>query len=286
MPRLLALLLALCTVAAVAACSGSAKDASTATARDVDVPGVDTSQFTPRERHEFSQYVQELPSPCRDVAVPVAQCVLEKRACQACLPAAQAIAKAVRDGMAREQVQDLYKQRFDASSTQAIPIDGSPTRGSATARVTLVEFADFECPFCQQMAPKLDAIVEKRKEHVLFVYKFMPLKAHPHGVPAARAAIAAQQQGKFWEMHHLLFANREHLEPADLEGYAKGLGLDMDRFHADVDSAQTSSRLDTDRRLADGLNVHGTPTIFIDGREYDTKADLVEWLDQEIAARK
>ena len=74
----------------LASCGGSAKDVSTATEQDVELPGVDTSQFTPRERHEFSQFVRELPAPCKDVAVPVAQCVLEKRACAVCLPAAQA----------------------------------------------------------------------------------------------------------------------------------------------------------------------------------------------------
>src|SRR5579859_4397709 len=249
MRRLLALVLALATCAAAAACSGGAKDATTATSRDVEVPGVDTSEFTPRERHEFSQYVQELPAPCKDVAVPVGQCVLEKRACPACLPAAQAIAKAVREGMAREQVQGLYKQRFDPSAAQAIPLDGSPARGGEQGHVTLVEFADFECPFCQQLAPKLDAMLEKRRDQVRFVYKFFPLKVHPHGVPAAKAAIAAQNQGKFWEMHHVLFANGKNLEPQDIDGYAKSIGLDMDRFHKDMESPETQARIDADRKL-------------------------------------
>lgn len=273
-------------LAAAAACSGSARDPSTATALDVDLPGVDTSQFTPRERHEFSQYVRELPAPCKDVAVPIAQCVLEHRACDACLPAAQAVAKAVREGMAREQVEDLYKQRFDASTARGIPVDGSPVRGPESARVVVVEFADFECPFCQKIAPELDKLWEKRADKVRFVYKFMPLSMHPHGEPAARAAIAAMAQGKFWEMHHLLFANGQHLEPGDIDGYAKSLGLDLDRFHADMQSPATKARLDADHKLADDLHVRGTPTIFIDGREYDSKIDMGEWLDQEIAAHR
>jgi protein-disulfide isomerase len=270
-----------------AACSGSARDASTATAQDVELPGVDTSQFTPRERHEFSQFVRELPAPCKDVAVPVAQCVLERRACAACLPAAQAVAKAVREGMAREQVEDLYKQRFDPSSTRAISVDGSPTRGPEGARVVVVEFADFECPFCQRIAPELDAAWDKRRDKVLFVYKFMPLAMHPHGEAAARAAIAAQAQGRFWVMHHLLFTNGQHLEPSDIDGYAQSIGLDMDRFHADEQSPATKARLDADRKLADDLHVKGTPTIFIDGREFEPRGqDLGDWLDQEIAAHR
>ena len=153
-----------------------------------------------------------------------------------------------------------------------------------TPPVVFIEFADFECPFCQKVAPELDAIWEKRRDKVRFVYKFMPLTMHPHGEPAARAAIAAQLQGKFWPMHHALFANGQHLEPADLEGYARAAGLDVDRFRADLNSPQVTARLAADRKLADDLGVKGTPTLFIDGREYDSKVDLSEWLDQAIAA--
>lgn len=275
-----------CVAAAPAGCGGAPRGASSAAPQDVDLPGVDTREFTPREKHEFSEYVTELPAPCKDVAVPIAQCLLEKRPCAACLPAAQAIAKAVRDGMAREQIEDLYKERFDASSVKTIPLDGSPSRGPLDAPVVIVEFADFECPFCQKVAPELDALWEKHKDTVRFVYKFMPLQMHPHSEIAARAAIAAQDQGKFWEMHHELFANGQHLEPADLDSYAKAIGLDMARFQADMSSPATKARLDADKKLADDLGVKGTPTIYIDGREYDAKIDIDDWIDQEIAAKK
>ena len=149
--------------------------------------------------------------------------------------------------------------------------------------MTIVEFADFECPFCQKLAPELDALFEKRPGKVRFVFKFMPLSMHPHGEIAARAAIAAQAQGKFWEMHHLLFANGEHLEDTDLDTYAKGLGLDMTRFHSDLQSPATKARLDADRKLADDLGVKGTPTLYVDGREYDAKIELGDWIDSEIA---
>jgi protein-disulfide isomerase len=273
-------------VALAAACGGPPAADAGASSQDVDLPGVDTSSFTPREKHELSQYVKELPAPCPQVAVSVAQCVLENRACAACLPAAKVIAQAVRDGMAREQVQDLYKQRFDVSSAKSIPVEGSPARGPQAGPVVLVEFADFECPFCQKLAPELDSLWEKHKDKVLFVYKFMPLSMHPHGELAARAAIAAQAQGKFWEMHHQLFANGQHLEQSDVEGYAKAIGLDVARFRADMQSAATSARLDADRKLADQLQVKGTPTIYIDGRQYDTKADIEQWLESDIAASK
>jgi protein-disulfide isomerase len=185
--------------------------------------------------------------------------------------------------MAQEQIEAMYKQRFDPASAKQIPVDGSPVRGPDSAPVTVVEFADFECPFCQRIAPELDELFEKRSAKVRFVYKFMPLSMHPHGEPAARAAIAAQAQGKFWEMHHQLFSNGTHLEDADIESYAKTLGLDLTRFHADLQAPATKARLDADRKLADALGVKGTPTLFINGREYDAKVDLAEWLDAEIS---
>jgi protein-disulfide isomerase len=265
-------------------CGGASSPAASPSAQEVDLPGIDASSFTPREKHELARYVAEFPAPCPEVAVSVAQCVLEKRPCAACLPAARAIAQAVREGLAREQVQDLYKERFDASSTKRIPLEGSPSRGPEGGPVVVVEFADFECPFCQKIAPELDALWASHKDKVRFVYKFMPLAMHPHGELAARAAIAAQMQGKFWEMHHQLFANGQHLEPADLEAYAKAIGLDVDRFRADMQSPAVTARLDTDRKLADQLGVKGTPSIYIDGRAYDSKVDMEQWVESDIAA--
>jgi protein-disulfide isomerase len=277
---------AVVAVVALGAASSCADQPDPATpSNDVDLPGVDTHDFTPREKHEFTRFVKELASPCASVAAPIATCIAEKRPCTGCLPAAQAIAKAVREGMTREQVEDIYKQRFDAKSSHDIPLEGSPSRGPESAPVVVVEFADFECPFCQKMAPELDQMWEARKDKVRFVYKFLPLAMHPHGEPAARAAIAAGVQGKFWQMHEKLFANGKHLEDQDLDVYAKALGLDLQRFHADMQSAATKERIDEDKKLADALSVKGTPTIYVDGREYDTKVDLNEWVDQELSAK-
>jgi len=276
--------LAICVaVGSATACQEEHAEVPSAAVEPDDLPGVDTRELTPREKHELARYVGAFAAPCPDVAVPVGQCVREKRACRACVPAVLAVAKAVREGMASEQVEAMYRQRFDPGAAKAIPIDGSPVRGADSAPVTVVEFADFECPFCQRLAPELDDLLAKRAGKVRFVYKFMPLSMHPHGEQAARAAIAALAQGKFWEMHHQLFANGTHLEDTDLEAYAKGLGLDLGRFKADLQSPATKARLDADRKLADDLGVKGTPTLYIDGREYDAKVELGEWLDSEIA---
>lgn len=270
-------------------CHGQATGADTtkdpaAAPTDVNLPGVDTSMLTPREKREWSQHVSELLAPCSDTPVSIAQCVTDKRSCARCVPAAKYVLRGVRDGMSTEQIEKSYHNRFDADRVKNVPIDGSPTVGPDSAPVTVVEFADFECPYCAIEAPILDKMVQAHPAQVRFVYKFFPLQAHPHGESAARAAIAAMNQGKFWPMHDMLFANRDHLEQADVDGYAKQLGIDVAKLHQDMAAQATTDRIDCDKKLGESVGVQGTPTIFINGREYDMHQDLDEWIGMEVQA--
>ena len=256
----------------------------------VEVPGVDTSTLTPRERREFSTYVTEFLAPCPDVPVSLAQCVREKRACGKCAPAAKLVAKSVRDGMSREQVEAAYKNRFAPDRVKNVPVDGSPVKGAEDAPVTVVEFADFECSACGRANPAVEKVLETQKGNVRFVFKHYPLPIHPHGEAASRAAFAAGQQGKFWEMHKKLFDNQRHLEAMDLEGYAKDLGLDLAKFRADAKGQAATDRIDRDKKLGDSLGLKGTPTFYINGREFNFRSDLVgelnEWIEAEVGGAK
>jgi protein-disulfide isomerase len=249
---------------------------------DVNLEGVDTAQLTAREKKEWSQYVSELLSPCSNVPVPIAQCVQEKRDCKKCVPAAKYVLRAVKDGLTREQVEKAYKNRFDADKVKSVPIDGSPVKGPESAAITLVEFADFECPHCGEFAPVLDKAIQEHKNDVRFVFKFYPLPGHPHADIAARAGIAAWRQGKFWEMHHALFLNQRHLEQPDLDSYAKELGLDVSRFHADMQANETTERIAKDKKLGEDLQIQGTPSLFINGRSYDGHQDLGDWIALDL----
>lgn len=253
---------------------------------DVTLEGVDTSQLTPREKKEFSSYVSEFLSPCQSVPVSIAQCIQEKRSCDQCKPAAKFVLRSVKDGMTRDQVEKAYKGRFDASGIKNVPIDGSPTMGPDSAVVTIVEFADFECPHCGLVAPQLDKLAQDHKNEVRLVYKFYPLPSHTHADIAARAGIAAMAQGKFWPMHHAMFQNQQHLEQTDLDSYAKEIGLDVSRFHADMQSKDTTDRIAKDHKLGEDLQIQGTPSIFINGRNYDGHQELPDWVNQEIASAK
>ncbi len=262
--------------------SANANHGATGPAADVTLPGVDTSMLTSREKREWSAYVSELLAPCSDTPVSLAQCVREKRSCSRCVAGAKFVLRGVRDGLSQEQVEKSYHNRFDADRIKNVPLDGSPSKGPESAPVTLIEFADFECPFCAMESPVLETFWQAHQANVRFVYKFFVIPSHAHGESAARAAIAAGNQGKFWEMHDMLFANRDHLEGADVDGYAKALRLDLVKLHTDMQAKATTDRIERDKKLGESLAVNSTPTIYVNGRDFDPRQDLEDWFNLEM----
>ncbi len=155
-----------------------------------------------------------------------------------------------------------------AGPAAAQTLDGQvlPTKGaSATAQVEIVEVSDFQCPFCSRVTPTLKQIAEKWPDQVRFTFVHLPLGFHQRARPAALAASAAQRQGKFWEMHDLLFTNQKALDDGDLKRYAKELGLDMKRFEADLKDAKLGAFVDLQAKLAGSVGARGTPNFFING---------------------
>jgi protein-disulfide isomerase len=146
-----------------------------------------------------------------------------------------------------------------------VPVDETPCRGPADALVTVVEFTDFECGHCAR-AQEILRVLEERHADLRVCYKHRTIPLHFYSRDAAEAAEAARIQGKFWEMHDLLFANQHALGPSDLDGYARVLGLELERFHRDRMSEAAFTRVDRDEVLAAELEVKSTPTFFINGR--------------------
>jgi protein-disulfide isomerase len=253
---------------------------------DLTLPGVDVSSLTPRERREWATFVSEQPAPCADVKGSVAQCVSEKKSCARCTPAARFLMRQVRDGHPRELVMEAYKARFDSDRIKNIDLGDTPQKGPDNALVTVVEWADFECPFCKRASPVIEGLVDRFPGKVRFLFKVYPLSIHPHAEPASKAAFAAANQGKFWEMHHKLFEKAPALEGADLEKYAKEIGLDLSKFKADLDSPAVAARVARDKKQGDQAGLQGTPLIFINGREFggggDFQNDLEEWVRLEL----
>ena len=142
--------------------------------------------------------------------------------------------------------------------------------GGDRALVTFVEFGDYECPFCGRAHSIVTDILRRMPRQILFVFRNFPLaRAHPHALSAALAAEAAGLQGQFWPMHDTLFENQGALEEEDLVGYAEELGLDIDRFRADVGSSTCRRKVHSDFRSGIRSGVNGTPTFFIDGERFD-----------------
>ncbi len=170
-----------------------------------------------------------------------------------------------------------------------IPTVGAPVRGSATAPVTLVEFSDFQCPYCAVAVGKLDAVLEAYPAKVKLVFKQFPLDTHSQAALAAAAAIAANQQGKFWPMHDALFAHRTKLSRPSIVELAREGGLDMKRFEADLDSAETKKIIARDIQDGERAGVEGTPTVYVNGRKYNGSLELPEIrkvIDEQLKAAK
>jgi protein-disulfide isomerase len=146
-----------------------------------------------------------------------------------------------------------------------VDITGAPVRGPADAPVTIVLFTDFECPYCKKVVPLLEQVLEKNPKTVKLAFKNMPLRFHKMAEPSARAALAADEQGKFWEFHDRLFSAPK-LSEAVITKTAEDLGLDMKRFTEDRNSTKTQARLQKDLLDAQKAGVTGTPTIYINGR--------------------
>ncbi len=167
-----------------------------------------------------------------------------------------------------------------------INIADAPFKGKADAPVTIVLFTDFECPYCKELEPVLNEVVAANKENVRYVFKHMPLSFHKMAGLAHQAAVAAENQGKFWEFHDQLFALKE-LNPEAIMNIAKNLVLNMDAFTTDINSPETYQKIAKDLNDADNAMVTGTPTIFVNGRklqEHSTE-NLQKMIDTELTRK-
>jgi protein-disulfide isomerase len=255
----------------------------------VELEGFKTGDLTKPEHQKWSAYVSEFLAPCPDVAVPVAQCIREGRKCDRCGPAADFLMRQVRAAIPKTDLAAAYTARFDDKAVKTIVIGDSPSKGPEDAVVTIVEFADFECPACMMMFPLLEDMYVRYGKHIRMVYKHYPLEQHPNARLAAQAAYAAQKQGQFWKMHKTLFSAQGQLSEADLHNYAQQIGLDVARFKKDLDSDAARERVNAEQKQGESLGVAATPTIFINGRECDLRLfgenalpELEAWIELEI----
>ncbi len=249
-----------------------------------EVHGIDLAALSATERETFWAVANDELSPCGDPHS-LAVCARDRMACRSCVPALNFLAHRIQDGYGREQLSELVRARYSPRTVEHVNTEGAPSRGGNMAAVTIVEFSDYECPHCGHAMPILRQVERDFEGRVRVVHMNFPLSGHTHAMAAARAALAAGRQGKFWELHDLLFANQHALEPSDIDRYAQQVGLDMTRFHADVTSPDIEAQIQATRHEGERLNIQGTPSIFINGRRYDLNvepAPLHQWVQEEL----
>ena len=162
-----------------------------------------------------------------------------------------------------------------------------PAFGPADAKVAIVEYSDFECPFCSRAAETVHALKERYGDRVRFVFRQFPLPMHENASLAAEASLAAHAQGKFWPYHDLLFANQRQLDRASLEGYAKEAGLDLVKFNKALDEHTYAEAVKADVKLGEQIGVSGTPTMIVGTKRVDNPTEIsavAPLVEAELAA--
>lgn len=183
------------------------------------------------------------------------------------------------------QAYQQQQQQQQQASTQEIlqefknnpqaQIGESPTFGSTAQKIVLFEFSDFQCPFCAKVQGNLKEFMDKHQDRVTLVFKHLPLtRIHPQAIPAAKAAWAAQQQGKFWEYHDALFEQQDKLGEELYLEVANNLGLDIEKFNSDRQSEAATNSIETDVKLAQKIGVSGTPFFVMNGETFSGAVKL------------
>jgi protein-disulfide isomerase len=169
-----------------------------------------------------------------------------------------------------------------------VEVGSAPVLGPKNAPVTIVVWSDFQCPYCGKVEPTLQQLRDEYKGKVRIAWKNQPLSFHPNAMPAAEAAMAADEQGKFWEFHDALFKRQNELGPALYDDLAKQLGLDTNRFHASIEAHKHAAQIKADMAAGSALGADGTPTFFINGKKLVGALPLDSFkqvIDAELAAQ-
>jgi protein-disulfide isomerase len=253
------------------------------------IPGVDLSKLDSKKQTTFYRLVDKLQSPCGK-AHSLRTSLTEDTACKRAPFAARYVISLLGDEAPVTDIQTFYIKRYRSPGKQHTFKLGEnvPHTGPIDAPVKLVEFYDYGCPACKQFAPMLKEAMSRMTSEAVLFYKQFPLPGHqPQSGYAARAALAAMKQGKFDKMHDLLFARQHQHQESKLREYAASLGLDMKKFEADYKAIE--AQVKADMAEGDAADVHGTPTLFINGFEYTgpMHPDYLQlWIEEELAVNR
>ncbi len=193
------------------------------------------------------------------------------------------VARMVRKNKDDKTIEQGVKARAESAFPEEIfniDLTDHPHKGNPKAKVVIVEYACFECPFCAHLAPRLKNLSKKFGDKIVHYYKFYPVRSHKRGVPSALAGLAAHRQGKFWQMHDFMYRNRADLSDDDLTNYAQKSGLDIVQFKAAIKDTKAMRQIERDKLEGMRFGIEGTPTFFINGKMFIGQQDYEEILDR------
>ncbi|MCX6586088.1 MAG: thioredoxin domain-containing protein [Acidobacteria bacterium] len=268
----------------------SAQDWKTA----AELPGVSFTGLPAAGKGEVLQVLRTTACPC-GCPMQIAQCRVEDPGCGTSRALANDAVDAAKAGQdiaktlaASPQMKAAANRNRILLDPVEIRLDGAPARGPQSARITLVEFSDFQCPYCIRATSHLEAVLKAFPKDVRLVYKHFPLDSHGQARLAAQASLAAHQQGKFWPMHDRLYQQARQINRMNILNWAKELGLDMPKFVAALDSPPVKAQVEGDVAEGNRIGVQGTPSVFVNGKKYQGPLDpetFLPVLTKELAGR-
>jgi len=250
-------------------------------------PGFNFSVLEPAEQRRFVEVAKAELCPCPDSSESLHDCLqkIDKR-CDLAEQSAGHVAHKIKEGLNQTDLLASLAGFLEASRKKhEFHLKSTPYKGSPDAKIIVVEFADFECPHCREFARILNKAHQKYGDQIGIYFKHFPLSAHSNARLAAQAAIAAHNQKKFWPMHDLIFENQRNLSPERIMGFAQQIGLNMEKFQQDLNSAMTVAALQADRGEGETAQLTGTPTLYVNGVKYlgdRTEEAFLAFLDQAM----
>ena len=253
--------------------SAATKNEETSEADDLSgglYPGMKFTELSSADRKTFVSIAKKELCPCPDAAESLHACLQQKETqCETATRAAMAINRGLSQGLSESDILDKLATFVDKATTNyEFNLETSPRKGPADAPVTVVEFADFQCPHCKRASQMMTKLHEELGDDVVIYFKHFPLTPGSMAEVAARAAAAARRQGKFWPMQELLFENQKTLSRDKIMGFARRIGLNFGKFKQDLNDPAVAQAVQSDRAEGMEADITGTPAIFIDGYRY------------------
>jgi protein-disulfide isomerase len=242
------------------------------------LPGVDLSGLSPAAQKAALAILRSEGCNC-GCNQKIAECRMKDQSCGTSRRLAGFVIQELNAGKSAEVARaDLHKFAAEPPPVLEKPVKlsiaGDPMKGPADARVTVVEFSDFQCPYCAIAVGEANKLLQKFPKDVRLVFKQFPLDIHSQAAMAAEAALAAQAQGKFWELHDRMYANYRAISAPRILAWGQEIGLDMNRFRADLTGRKYAARVAAEEQEGEKAGVEGTPTFFLNGKRFNGVFDL------------